>query len=114
MVRDNGKDVENGALFAVIGAFLKVGSEEYPALQIALDNKPGQYDNLSIGPADMIKDSIAKSKRKLATYSGGLTTPPFSECVMWYVVLDDLISITQEQKTRYLQANGGKENAREC
>lgn len=90
-------------VYLVYGVFIEVGGRSprtsaiknildrvtYKNGKPEVDTKPFNADlNKVISPA------LAKGAGTIGYYSGSLTTPPFSENVLWYVNFNERLSIT--------------------
>ncbi|CAD6191124.1 unnamed protein product [Caenorhabditis auriculariae] len=99
---------------AVVGVFLKEGqhNDDYHSL-IETIRKAAGGDKPFAMPKDfdLIKLLPSPDDRDFVTYAGSLTTPPFSECVIWTVFTTPVeISYGQLNVLRNIVA----ENHREC
>ncbi|ETO91128.1 MAG: putative carbonic anhydrase [Candidatus Xenolissoclinum pacificiensis L6] len=98
---------------AVIGVLFKSGKKANATFEKILAEIPtSKGQKITISKPIAISDLLSScSMEKYYTYSGSLTTPPFSEGVLW-IVLEDVIDISSAQYKKIKQVHK-KNNARE-
>jgi carbonic anhydrase len=74
---------------AVVGVFLKQG-QELAALRDAWNNLPPHEGEKTVKGVSIDVASLLPKHSQVYSYSGSLTTPPCSEGVSWFVMVDPL------------------------
>ncbi|CAI4228626.1 unnamed protein product [Auanema sp. JU1783] len=90
-------DKEDG--LAVLGVFLQEGkhSENYQPLMEAIKKSSESSEPTKLPASLDIQNLLPNSDdREFITYPGSLTTPPFSECVIWTVLLQP-VEVSKQQ-----------------
>jgi carbonic anhydrase len=85
---------------AVVGVFFRMGVA-HPTIRILWDNLPDQAgdefqsEELTIDPLDLVP-----AQSSVYTYTGSLTTPPYTEGVQW-ILFNDPLPVPPEQVERF-------------
>ena len=90
---------------AVIGVFVEIGDNSAPLSRICDHLSQIQYkgDTVPFDTSKMDLNQFIPNRENLKfwNYEGSLTTPPFSESVIW-IVLEDTITASAEQVRNFL------------
>ncbi|XP_055357847.1 uncharacterized protein LOC129602739 [Paramacrobiotus metropolitanus] len=106
--------LEDGEGLSVIGVFLKVGKAhpELEKLVNLMENIHYADKKVSIAALELdLYRLLPEDSTQYWTYAGSLTTPPFSECVVW-IVMKNPIEISSSQLRAMRTLLRYKENER--
>ena len=99
---------ESGEI-AVVGILFRLG-EPNPAIQAMIEAAPGQGETAKpvsgMGASDFLPAGSG-----YYSYTGSLTTPPYTEGVQWRV-MSEVLDVSEEQVKRLAALTGGGTNSR--
>ncbi len=99
---------ESGEI-AVVGILFRVGQSN-PAIQAMIDSAPSQGETAEPKSGLAASDWLP-SGRGYYSYTGSLTTPPYTEGVRWQV-MSEVLEVSWGQVTQLAALTGGGTNSR--